>query len=209
MSGGMLEPGDEQGVERAARRTDDQRRDRGDRNRQCRNPCARPPNTTADEAHHGADRQVDAAADDHRRQRHGQQPELHAEPGDLEEVADGEEVRRNDGEERDLRDEREEQRAIRHSETGAPMPPCLTARIRRALPREPGAREWPVDRRHASIRDGCKDDRALQRALPVRVHAEKRERRTDRAEQDDAEQRAGERAASRRESRCRRRPPRQ
>ena len=37
---------------------------------------------------------------------------------------------------------------------------------------------------------------SLDRALPVRVHAEKRQRRTNRAEQDDAEQRAGERSAS-------------
>ena len=48
---------------------------------------------------------------------------------------------------------------------------------------------------HCVDRDRREDDRALDGALPVRVDAEERQRRADRAEQDDAEQRAGERAA--------------
>ena len=103
-----LEAGDEQGVERAARRTDDHRRDRGERNGKTE-ILVRGPEHHSREAQHGADRQVDAACDDHRRERHGQQPELHAEPGDFEEVADGEKVRRNDGKERDLREDSEDQ----------------------------------------------------------------------------------------------------
>ena len=107
--------------------------------------CAAP-NTTAERPSIGADRQVDAAGDDHRRERHGQQPELHAEPGDLEEVADGEKVRRNDGEERDLREDSEDQPpfAIRKQARQRRHVYCGGA-IRRALPRQPGACEWPVD----------------------------------------------------------------
>ena len=46
------------------------------------------PNTTADRPDHRADRQIDAAGDDDRRQRDRQQAKLDAQPGDLEEVAD-------------------------------------------------------------------------------------------------------------------------
>src|SRR3954468_47427 len=45
-------------------------------------------------------------------------------------------------------------------------------------------------------RDGGEDDHALQRTLPLRAHAEKRQCRPDGAEQHDAEQRAGHRAAA-------------
>src|SRR3954452_10902117 len=44
--------------------------------------------------------------------------------------------------------------------------------------------------------DGGEDDHALQRTLPLRAHAEKRQRRPDGAEQHDAEQRTGHRAAA-------------
>jgi hypothetical protein len=43
--------------------------------------------------HHRANGQVDAAGDQHRRHRDGQQAEFHAQPRDFEEVADGEKVR--------------------------------------------------------------------------------------------------------------------
>ncbi len=46
------------------------------------------PKTTADEPHHRADREIDAAGDDDRRQRDGQQAELDAEPQDFEEVGE-------------------------------------------------------------------------------------------------------------------------
>ena len=59
--------------------------------------------------HHRSDRQIDAAADDHRRQRHGEQPQLDAEAGDLEEVSEREEVLRDGREERDLGGERQQQ----------------------------------------------------------------------------------------------------
>ena len=54
------------------------------------------------QTHHGADRQVDAAGDQNRRQRHGEQPELGVQPRDLEEVGEREEVRRDEGEDRHL-----------------------------------------------------------------------------------------------------------
>ena len=52
--------------------------------------------------HHRADRQVDAASDDDRRQRNGEEAELDAETRDLEEVAGRREVRRDASEERHL-----------------------------------------------------------------------------------------------------------
>ena len=76
-------------------------------------------------------------ADDHRREGDGQQPELHAEPGDLEEVADREKVRRNDGEQRDLGEEGKGQPPFAIRKPAAA--PAMV--VRRGLPREP-ARVW-------------------------------------------------------------------
>ncbi len=67
------------------------------------------PNDDSRESHHRADRQVDAAAHDDRRQRNGKQPQLDAESRNLEEVRNREEVVRDDGEEGDFRHERQRQ----------------------------------------------------------------------------------------------------
>ena len=66
--------------------------------------------------HHRADRQVDAAGDDDRRQRDRQEPELHAEARDLEEVPGRGEVRRDEREERDLGRQRDEQDRVTGAE---------------------------------------------------------------------------------------------
>ncbi len=110
--------------------------------------CCAAPNTTADEAEHRADRQVDAAGDDDRRQRDGQQPELHAEPGDLEEVADGEESSARRRRRARSRASASEDAAIRRSATSAPRQAMRgQARLRRRA-----ARAWVAGRcRHASI----------------------------------------------------------
>ena len=103
-----LQPRDEHGVERTAGTANGERDDRGDGG-------VKPPVAAGGaeddrrESHHRPDRQIDAAGDDHRRERDGQQSELHAEPRDLEEIPRRGEVRRDDGKERDLGSQRDEQ----------------------------------------------------------------------------------------------------
>src|SRR5207247_1568469 len=62
--------------------------------------------------HHRSNRQIDPAGDDDRRQRERQQPELHAEAHHLEEIGGREEVLRNRGEHRDLREDGDQQDAL-------------------------------------------------------------------------------------------------
>jgi hypothetical protein len=61
------------------------------------------------EAHKRADGQVDAAADDHRRQRHREQAQLDAQARHLRRVVEGEEVRADQPERQDFEDENEKQ----------------------------------------------------------------------------------------------------
>ena len=61
------------------------------------------------EPHHRPHRQIDAAADNDRGQRDGQQPELDAQPDDFEQVAQRKEVLGYCCEERDLGDERQQE----------------------------------------------------------------------------------------------------
>ncbi len=91
-----------------------------------------------------------------------------------------------DGEERDLGRERQQQHPLAVGEARVVAVPRSGSRRRdrRGMALRPRAQR--VDR------DRGEDDGALDRALPVRAHAEERQRRADRAEQDDAEQRAGE-----------------
>ena len=198
--------------------------------------------------HHRSDRQVDAAGDDDRRQRDRQQPELHAEARDLEEVPGGGEVRRDGREERDLGRQCDEQDRVtgwealegpdhgvgemraQCQQVGRPQRPSLSKSFSPQSSQRTQSNNWlcvlsalrgerlldsegrwrsssiwfnaPRDRksdrvRHGPIaqgveRHGGKNDRALNRALPVGADAEKRQRRTDRAEQDHAEHRAGD-----------------
>ena len=87
------------------------------------------------EPHHRADRQIDAAGDDDRRQRHREQAELDAQARDLEDVAGGEEVRRDRREDHDLGGEREQQAAIRCPGRALATAWRSRARLRPALAR--------------------------------------------------------------------------
>ena len=107
--GGQLEPGDQQRVQPAARASGDQRTQRGDRQRQMPR-AVRGPEADRREAHHRADRQVDAAGDNDRCQRDRQQAELHAEPRHFEEVPEREEAWRHGGKQHDLRRNHGQQR---------------------------------------------------------------------------------------------------
>ena len=135
------------------------------------------------EAHHRADRQVDAAGDDHRRQRNRQQPELDAEPADLHEVA---RPSRSSARSRQTARSPRRRRSSRIELVG-PQEALHDAAPAAALPqRRPGAQRVGRDR--------GEDDDAVQRALPVRGDAEERERRPDGAEQHHAEQRPAHRS---------------
>ncbi len=85
IKGGNPAAGDQEAVHAAGQRAQDQRQRRGRADRQ---PGVAPELAEDDgrEAHQRADRQVDAAADDHRRQGHGQQADLDAQPQHLEGV---------------------------------------------------------------------------------------------------------------------------
>ena len=141
-----LEAGDEQGVERAACRTDDYRRDRGDRNGKTEILCAAPNTTATRPSMAPTDRSM-PPPDDYRRAAPRPAAELHAEPGDFEEVADGEKVRRNDGIERDLREDSED--ATRYS-------PSEQARQCRSL----------VQRRHQARAPAPAQARVSGRSIP-------------------------------------------
>ena len=82
------------------------------------------------EAHQRADREVDAAADDHRRQRHGQQADLDAQPQHLEGVGEREEVRADRREDRDL-----DQQDRRQDRLSRLEPPCGARQSRPASTR--------------------------------------------------------------------------
>ena len=111
MSGGILEVRDEHGVERAAGAANEQRDER--RERWMESPiAARGAKDHRRESHHRADRQVDSAGDDDRRERDGQQPDFYAQPRDFEEVPGGREVRRDRREKRDLDCQRDEQDGV-------------------------------------------------------------------------------------------------
>ena len=80
------QPRNQHGVQPAAGAPDRERDGRRGWNRQCRSRHAAPKQTAASPII-GADRQVDAAGNQNRRQRNGEQSELGVEPRDLEEVA--------------------------------------------------------------------------------------------------------------------------
>ena len=136
-------------------------------------------------AHHRADRQIDAAGDHDRRHRHREETKLHAQPGDLEEVADGEEVRarsRRKGRSRPASASSSDPFAIR--EPATPPRPDHAGSATASIARGAAVVANRVDS------DRRKDDAPLQRPLPVGIHAKKRQRGADRAKQYDAEQRA-------------------
>ena len=115
MSARNLQPRHEHGVERATGAAHEQRDERG--TRRVQPPvAARGAEDDRRESHHRPDRKIDAAGDDDRRQRDRQESELHAEPRDLEEVPGRGEVRRDDGEERDLGRQRDEQDRVTGAE---------------------------------------------------------------------------------------------
>jgi hypothetical protein len=64
------------------------------------------------ESHHRSHGQIDAAGNENRRQRDGEQPQLHAQPRNLEEVSRGGKVRRDRREQHDLESQRREHRPL-------------------------------------------------------------------------------------------------
>src|SRR5207342_375317 len=92
------------------------------------------------EPHHRADREVDPARDDDRRQRDGEQAELDAEPRHLEEVAEGEKVRRDQREKQRLGGQHQEEHPLAVREP--PLPPRRHARARAIAPLTRACAEW-------------------------------------------------------------------
>ena len=107
------------------------------------------PSTTADEPHHRADREIDPAGDDDRRQREREQPDLHGESRDLERVARRREV---------VPRHPEDERTRRGSRRAAP-----TRCSGRVAPRATRARPRPRQRATAARRPKrlpCRSSRA-------------------------------------------------
>ena len=136
------EPRDHHRVERAAEQRLQQRERDG-------RPAAAPPpsrhsapSTTRREPHHRADREVDAAGDDDRRERQREQPDLHAEPHDLERVARAEEVAPREAEDQALDDEHDEQHPLAVREE-----PLAQRRLSVSTAGAGAAREATADRR--------------------------------------------------------------
>ena len=75
--------------------------------------------TDRGQPHHRADREIDAAGDQNRRQRDGEQAELGVQPRDLEEVGEREEIRRDDGEDRHFGRKRGRERGLMPAPGGA------------------------------------------------------------------------------------------
>ena len=115
-------------------------------------------------------------------------PELDAEPEDLEEVADRDEAARAIAANTAI--------SATQRQRAAPTRRSANQRCTPASCAAPRPRRRAVTRaarsRTASTATAARMMRALDRPLPVRADAEERQRRADRAEQDDAEQRAGD-----------------
>ncbi len=116
MSGGIFSRATSTALSVPPGAADEQRDERGRRWMEPPVPARRAEDDSR-EPHHRSDRQVDAAGDDDRRQRNRQEPELHAEARDLEEVPGCGEVRRDEGEERDLGRQRDNQDRVTGWET--------------------------------------------------------------------------------------------
>ncbi len=129
--------------------------------------------------HHRPDRQIDTARDQNRRQRDREQPELDAQPRDLEQLPA---VRKLGA----IAVKTTISAAIAIRRSFMPGPTAGLSRQPAAGPRR--AQGLRGDRGH--------DDRALDGALPIGAHAKECQRRTDRAEQHDTQHRAGEGGAS-------------
>ena len=139
------------------------------------------------QAHRGPNGEVDAAGDDHRRERQREQTQLHAQPDHLEQIAAGKEVSSGGAEERYLQQQDQAQQAL------------LSTWRRHSLGREPPPRRS----------DGPQNDHALNRFLPEGIDAQECERGPITPSRCHAQQRAPERSASPVDRRFRPRPRRQ
>ena len=106
MSAGRPQARNQHRVQRAACAPNGERDGHGGGNGQLQ-IAPRRAETDRGQSHHGANRQVDAAANQNRRQRDGEQSELGVQPGDLEKIRKREEIRGDEGEDRHLGRKRE------------------------------------------------------------------------------------------------------